>query len=280
MIQELLKKVLKIVLFFNFIFLLYNYAFNNRVIESSISIKKFIKKNFGLNLIFIKILENRLEKFSTHLINQLSGQEIKQFLLMLYKTVPHKASVYSRFCLNIYLLDLATCYKGWRHYKGLPANGQRTWSNGWTAYKSNNILRNFKLKSAKKYYINVPMKEGSVAYTAEYVNLLWRLQWPIEWYSARNHRLKYSGHPGTMKIDLYSMCNYQVMHPAKLKKLTKKQKQAFKKNYFSLGFDIGFTRPLLNSIFNASKKEDLTVNELKSFKLVLRDERLNKKKKK
>ncbi|HRP26161.1 hypothetical protein [Thauera sp.] len=83
-----------------------------------------------------------------------------------------------------------------------------------------------------------------------------------------------------MKIDLYSMCNYQVMHPAKLKRLSKKQKQAFKKNYFSLGFDVGFTRPLLNSIFNASSKNDLSVNELKSFKLVLRDERLNKKKKK
>lgn len=258
----------------------YNYAFNGRVIDTTISIKKFIKKNFGLNLVFIKILENRLEKFATHIINELTHQEIKHFLLLLYKTIPYKTSVYSRFCLNIYLLDLATCYKGWRHYKGLPANGQRTWSNGWTAYKSNYILRNFKIKNAKKYYMNVPAKEGNVAYLAEYVNMLWRLQWPIEWYSARNHRLKYSGHPGTMKIDLYSMCNYQVMHPAKLKRLSKKQKQAFKKNYFSLGFDVGFTRPLLNSIFNASSKNDLSVNELKSFKLVLRDERLNKKKKK
>jgi hypothetical protein len=83
-----------------------------------------------------------------------------------------------------------------------------------------------------------------------------------------------------MKIDLYSMCNYQVMHPAKLKRLSKKQKQAFKKNYFSLGFETGFTRPLLNSIFNASSKNEMSVNELKDFKLVLRDERLNKKKKK
>ena len=55
-----------------------------------------------------------------------------------------------------------------------------------------------------------------------------------------------------MKIDLYSMANYQVMHPLKLKNLSKKQKQSYKKNYFSLGFDSGFTKPLLNSVFNRS----------------------------
>jgi hypothetical protein len=83
-----------------------------------------------------------------------------------------------------------------------------------------------------------------------------------------------------MKIDLYSMYNFQPMFPAKFKKLTKKQKQAFKKNYFSLGFEVGFTKPLLNSIFNASSSNPFSVNELKNFKLVLRDERLNRKKKK
>lgn len=112
MISKHLKKYPTEVLYFNFIFLRYNYAFNDRVIDTTISIKKFIKKNFGLNLIFIKILENRLEKFSSFIINQLTGQEMKHFLLLLYKTIPYKTSVYSRFCLNIYLLDLATCYKG------------------------------------------------------------------------------------------------------------------------------------------------------------------------
>ena len=29
------------------------------------------------------------------------------------------------------------------------------------------------------------------------------------------------------------MANYQIMHPLKLKNLSKKQKQSFKKNYFS-----------------------------------------------
>jgi hypothetical protein len=82
-----------------------------------------------------------------------------------------------------------------------------------------------------------------------------------------------------MKIDLYSMSHYQVMHPLKLKNLSKKQKQSFKKNYFSLGFDPGFTKPLLNSIFNSAISDSFE-SDLKGSKLVLRDERLNKKKKK
>jgi len=82
-----------------------------------------------------------------------------------------------------------------------------------------------------------------------------------------------------MKIDLYSMANYQVMYPLKLKNLTKKQKQSYKRNYFSLGFDPGFTRPLLNSVFNSAISDNFE-SELKGSKLILRDERLNRKKKK
>jgi hypothetical protein len=81
-----------------------------------------------------------------------------------------------------------------------------------------------------------------------------------------------------MKIDLYSMANYQVMHPLKLKNLSKKQKSSFKKNYFSLGFDPGFTKPLLNQLHNIDS-EDSSSSNLIGSSLVLRDERLNKKKK-
>jgi hypothetical protein len=80
-----------------------------------------------------------------------------------------------------------------------------------------------------------------------------------------------------MKIDLYSMNNYQVMHPLKLKNLSKKQKQSYKKNYFSLGFDPGFTKSLLNEVYN-KEVSDSTQANLSGSSLVLRDERLNKKK--
>jgi len=81
-----------------------------------------------------------------------------------------------------------------------------------------------------------------------------------------------------MKIDLYSMANYQIMHPFKLHTLSKKQKQSYKRNYFSLGFDKGFTKPLMNAMFNSSIAESFD-SDLKGTKVILRDERLNRKKK-
>ena len=41
------------------------------------------------------------------------------------------------------------------------------------------------------------------------------------------------------------------MNPAKYKTMTKKEKQSFKKNHFSMGFDPGFTRPLMRELFNS-----------------------------
>jgi hypothetical protein len=78
-----------------------------------------------------------------------------------------------------------------------------------------------------------------------------------------------------MKIDLYSMYNYQVMFPLKLKKLSKKQKQSFKKNYFSLGFEPGFTKPLLTSYHKIQTNED-NKSEFSSSSLILKNENIDK----
>ena len=45
--------------------------------------------------------------------------------------------------LNIVRLYLTKTYKGKCHLLGKPVRGQRTWSNGWTAYKYNLTLRRF-----------------------------------------------------------------------------------------------------------------------------------------
>jgi hypothetical protein len=75
-----------------------------------------------------------------------------------------------------------------------------------------------------------------------------------------------------MKIDLYSMSNYQVMHPLKLKNLSKKQKSSFKKNCFSLGFDPGFTKPLLNKLHNIESDENKSSSSLLSSSLILKND--------
>lgn len=52
--------------------------------------------------------------------------------------------------LNIIRLYLIRAYKGWCHALGKPVRGQRTWSNGWSSYKHNKILRKFILETTRK----------------------------------------------------------------------------------------------------------------------------------
>ena len=45
--------------------------------------------------------------------------------------------------MNIIRLYLIKSYRGRCHAFGKPSRGQRTWSNGWTAFKHNHTLRKF-----------------------------------------------------------------------------------------------------------------------------------------
>jgi ribosomal protein S13 len=274
----IVNRVLKINIFFNFIFLFYRYLLNNKLIDLDENLNTFILNNYGFSKKTLSKIEERIENNSHVLIKDLNKNEWEHFLKISYYIIPFSGSFFKKRMLNIAFLDLLTTYRGWRHLRGLPVRGQRTWTNAWSVYKSNNVLRNFKIKMSKKFYGSVPVREANIAYSAEYVNLLWKIQWEQEWILAKNHRLKFSGHKNTMKIDLYSMANYQVMHPLKLKNLSKKQKQSFKKNYFSLGFDPGFTKILIKSMFHTNDSN--SDSDLLGSSLILRDERLNRKRKK
>lgn len=255
-----------------------SYVFNNKIIDLEETLLSNILTSYGLKYKLVKIIEERVENSSETILSNFNKNEWEHFIDIIYNVVPYKTDLFKRKSFNIFMTDVITIYRGWRHFKGLPVRGQRTWSNAWSSYKANWTLRNFKLNNAKKFYGNIPEKEINVAHIAEQVNMLWKNQWEIEWILAKNSILKFKGHPNTMKIDLYSMANYQVMHPLKLKNLSKKQKSSFKKNYFSLGFDPGFTKPLLNQLHNIDSDSSSSSNLLGSS-LVLRDERLNKKKK-
>ncbi len=174
--------------------------------------------------------------------------------------VPKDSSLKKRKLLNIFFLDIINSYKGWRHSHGLPVRGQRTWTNANTAYKSNVTLRYFKINSAKRIYGSSSIHETTVAYFAEQINLLWKLQWEKEWLSAKKKRTQiFKKKTGSYKIDLYSMAKGQVSSgdSAGSKKKNKKKKDVGK-NVFLLGFDPGFTKKLLrktsfNQLFKTKK---------------------------
>jgi len=153
---------------------------------------------------------------------------------------------------NILLFDLLFLYKGSRHLRGLPVNGQRTWTNAWNAYKTNTTLRSLKLIICKRMYninntINYP-----IIYLSEHINNVWKIQWQKEWKIARKKRLFFLKNTyGLYKVDLYSLSSRSFTN---INKLKKKSKKSIGKSSFSLGFDLNFTKSLLKLINNNNSK--------------------------
>ena len=128
----------------------------------------------------------------------------------------------------------------------MPLRGQRTWTNAWTVYRVNTILKTYKIKLLKNLYSLIPNSELNSIYLAEQVNLLWKLQWESEWNEAKRKRLLFlNKNKIKLKVDLNLMSNLIVSNSKKKKKST------LKKNVFTLGFEPGFTKTILKtSILN------------------------------
>lgn len=272
------KKSLIFILIFNLFLIIIRegYVFNGKILNLNLPLNKIIKNLWGLNNCYLHSLLKRLEIYNDINIKNVHSSCWFTSANYLIKTVPNRSSLKRRFLLNLIVLDAITSYRGWRHYKGLPVRGQRTWSNSSTSYRSNAVLRNYKIKMARSFYGNLPTNEISLALSAEQVNLHWKIQFFDEWLSAKRSRLNYRGAPNTIKIDFYSMANGQIMNPIKFAKMTKKQRQSFKKNHFSLGFDPGFTKTLLRELYKA--RTDPTYKSDIQSKLLFRRVDIKKKK--
>lgn len=181
--------------------------------------------------------------------------------------------------LNIFYLDILQTYKGWRHIKGLPVRGQRTWTNGNSVFRSNFVLRRYKIKLAQKMYTQLSVSDVNTAYLAEQMNSLWKTQWEAEWKAARKNRLRLIKQGGQAKADLINMSKGNVISPQKLQKMNKKQKQALKKNQFSLGFDTGFTKKIIDDLYR-SKFVEQSKRKNNRVSLSSLDEKRNKSKQK
>ena len=166
---------------------------------------------------------------------------------------------------NIALLDLILCYRGWRHFKGLPLRGQRTWTNAWTSFKRNNTLKQLKLKIARNAYGNFNDSTLITAYSAEQYNTMWYKQWRSEWNDNRNRRLKYAKKSKNVCImDLNATAQGKISGINRAAKPGKK-KRVYKKNSFTIGFGLGTTRWLLSESQSSQNGAPIT---LKSGQLV------------
>ena len=202
------------------------------------------KKIFGFSKKIKMLLQKRLETTKFKKIGALSFSQTIAVFGLLSKIFPQNNDLKKKNILNIFMLDIINSYRGFRHSIGLPTRGQRTWSNAWSVYRSNTILRQFKIKLSKRLYTSINLSELNIAYLAEQINNLWRLQWEEEWKFSRKQRQGQTKKSKTFfNVDLKTIASANI-------NLKKK-----KKNYV-VGFDHGFTKYVLKqSVKNNFKQK-------------------------
>lgn len=210
---------------------------NDHIFYKSYSVYDFfqIQTMFGFSTNIVEILQKRLE---SRVINKKLSDIGFAKSDIIYNTllivIPTNKTCKIQNLFNIFMLDMINTYRGSRHLLGLPVRGQRTWSNGWSAYRSNIILREFKIGILKKLHLNSSINELSTAYLAEQINNLWRIQWESEWKEAKSQKTNTNNRVNPYdKVDLKSIATGNI-------KIKNK-----KVNKYLIGFDPGFTKYVL-----------------------------------
>lgn len=209
----------------------------NSVLNRSCSISK------KTSSIFIP----RLESYKGILfygVNTIQGKTLNDIIEPMY----HK--VYSgkfRKITSLFIHDLTLSYKGWRHYKGLPVRGQRTWSNSRMSKISNVDMKGLKYKILKSYYKGFDNSVINTGVAVESYNKLWYKQWYYEWWNAKMRRLRlFKGSNKVCVYDFNSVMSGRVIGYQRQAKPGKK-KRVYKSNYFTLGFAAGSTKKLISA---------------------------------
>lgn len=207
---------------------------NGYVFYSSYSISDFFFKHscYGFSKKLFNILLLRLENRVEKKTKDLKTSQLITIYKILLNVVPDNKVLKKKMIFNIFMLDLVNSYRGLRHAFGLPVRGQRTWTNSWSCYRSNLVLRQFKIKLSKRLYTSITINELNIAYLAEQINNLWKLQWDSEWKKAKRQRqIQAKKSRNFYNVDLKTIASANVS-------VKEKKKNAS----YVVGFDPGFTK--------------------------------------
>lgn len=178
------------------------YSINGITFNFSKNLDSFFRNNFGFHEHWRHNFTNRLEISTNLLLREFSSSKFSSLLLLFYSFVPKNRSFTGRHLLNIYFLDLICCYRGFRHFLGLPVRGQRTWTNSKTAFRNNILLRGYKHKSFFSFFGKISSENLKNLINLEYINFVWKLQWEWEWLDFKKKVMKELKKKSFKKLDL------------------------------------------------------------------------------
>jgi len=134
------------------------------LINNSNGMGKFFKKFFIKRFEWSVVKNNRRTALthyqtSTHVtINKL-----------LSKINPFNHTIHELTRFHIIRLYLIRSFRGRAQAMGKPSRGQRTWSNAWTAYYNNSVIKNFITLARKLYTANKKPEKIDYKKTKKYV---------------------------------------------------------------------------------------------------------------
>ena len=195
---------------------------NNSIFYSTYSIYDFFFKYscYGFSYKLYNILNLRLENRIFKKLKEFKTSKLLLLYNILLNIIPNKKDIKNKQVFNIFMLDFINSYRGLRHSFGLPTRGQRTWTNAWSCYRSNLTLRQFKLKLSKRLHSSITISDLNMAYLAEQINNLWRIQWDSEWKKAKKQRqLQDKKSKNYFKVDLKLIASGNVAIKNKKKKI-------------------------------------------------------------
>lgn len=185
-------------------------------------------------------IQKRLESFLFLKTTMLLGKNNLILLKCLAQCVANTSNFKKKYLLSLYFFDLIFCYKGWRYFKHLPSNGQRTWTNSWTAAKLNSQVKNHKIFFLKNILGLSSSDNFSAMLLIEYYNLLWKLQWYDEWLELKKNKLITSSKRNFKKnIVVNEEAILSELLYIRGKFLKKKVRIQFKGAFSLLGFEPG-----------------------------------------
>lgn len=137
----------------------------------------FIKVIPGLGVKFRKLLTKRLEltTFSLYYCNifffvdylKFSSKKLTKTLNIVLSQLSNVNLGTNKLSeLNILRKYLTKSYEGYCHALGKPVRGQRTWSNSWSTYKNNNVLRNFISTTRRLTLLKNTKNDSKINYTS------------------------------------------------------------------------------------------------------------------
>lgn len=162
-------------------------------------------------------------------------------------------SLKKRLAINLVFKDMIHNYKMWRHIRGYPSNGQRTWSNGKSVTKNNVLLKNFRVHQILTAYGKKRKNKASQLVLGEYINKLWIKTWKSEWKQARRFNLKLSRgrrKNNTIFIDLRSLASGITGGYIRKGKARRFNKAKDKFKNITVGLPLFFTRYIYTKVKN------------------------------